>query len=122
RPAVQAGRQRAADVLQAQERPGRTAPAPASSPPGGGSRPALHGEARRGGWRMSDEQQAHSAPTPDERGNVIGLLDRATADSLASQAPDPTPASLDTRTATRGRTGRGLRMRSVTLSARPRRA
>jgi hypothetical protein len=44
---------------------------------------------------MSDERHGGFVPIRDERGNIMGLMDQATADYLASRAPDPTQASLD---------------------------
>jgi hypothetical protein len=44
---------------------------------------------------MSDEPNGGFIPMRDERGNLTGLMDQATADYLASRAPDPTQASLD---------------------------
>ena len=44
---------------------------------------------------MPDESRDLFVPIRDESGEVTGLMDRATADYLASQAPDPTQQSID---------------------------
>jgi hypothetical protein len=44
---------------------------------------------------MSNERHDAFVPIRDERGNVTGMMDRATADYLVSRASDPNQASLD---------------------------
>ena len=44
---------------------------------------------------MSDDLKGAFVPIKDAQGNVTGIMDQATADYLASQAPVPTQASLD---------------------------
>jgi hypothetical protein len=44
---------------------------------------------------MADELNDAFVPIRDASGKVTGMMDRATADYLASRAPDPTQASLD---------------------------
>jgi hypothetical protein len=44
---------------------------------------------------MSEETKDAFVPVRDEQGNVRGIMDRGTADYLASRAPAPSQASLD---------------------------
>jgi hypothetical protein len=44
---------------------------------------------------MPEETQSDFLPIQDESGQVRGIMDRATAEYLASQAPDPTQQSID---------------------------